>query len=230
MAELEPSISSGDLHLYAGKGVSADEVVPLTAAAGLGALAGSDRALIAGVVAAASWSVGGSLAGRRVAIEQTAASPAPADLPGALAAVGAEVVEVPGADEKPWLIWGAEVDVILAGSKPGTLSHQGAGFVTAAALVPWGPIPFSTKAVATLLKAGDTVVVPDFVAAGGGLVAGYLPGDEDQVVKEIVDGVARILTEVGGHDDGPLLAACYRAEDFISGWQPKLPFGRPLAA
>ena len=55
-------------------------------------------------------------------------------------------------DEKPWLIWGADVDVIVAGSKPGTLTHQGADHVTAKALVPWGPIPFTTKAGATLLK------------------------------------------------------------------------------
>ncbi len=132
--------------------------------------------------------------------------------------------------EKPWMIWGADVDVILAGSKPGTLTHQGAEFVKAGALVPWGPIPFTTKAVATLLKSGTTTLVPDFVSAGGSLIAGYLSGGDDEVIKQIVDGVAEILAEVGAHDDGPLLAACYRAEAFIGNWQPKLPFGRPLAA
>ena len=230
VAEWEPLAAAGELHLQPGKGTTPDELAPLAAAAGLGPLAGSERALVAGVVAAASWAAGGSLDGRTVAIEQGPGAPAPAELASSIAAVGGRIVEVPGVDEKPWMIWGAEADVILAGSKPGTLTHQGTDFVTARALVPWGPIPFTTKAVANLLKRGDTVVVPDFVSAGGALVAGYLPGDEGAVVKEIVDRVAQILTEVGEHEDGPLLAACYRAEGFMSSWQPSLPFGRPLAA
>lgn len=230
VAELEPKSAAGELHLFAGKGLTPDELRPLTTAAGLNDLAGADKATTAGVVAAASWAVGGSLEGKRVAIEQSPASPAPADLARSLAAVGAEIVEVPETDTKPWTIWGADVDVILAGTKPGTLSHEGAELVKAEALVPWGPIPFTTKAVATLLKRRETVVVPDFVSAGGALVAGYLPGDEADVVRDIVSQVAAILTEVGDHDDGPLLAACYRAETFMATWQSTLPFGRPLAA
>lgn len=230
IAELQPDAESGSLHLFAGKGVSADELAPLARAGGLSALAGSDRATTAGVIAAASWAVGGSLEGKRVAIEQTAASPAPSDLAHSIGAVGGNLVDVPGVEAKPWLIWGADVDVILAGSKPGTLTHQGAEFVTAKALVPWGQIPFTTKAVAQLLKRGDTVVVPDFVSAAGGLVAGYLPGDEATVIKEIVSLVAIVLTDVGGHRDGPLLGACYRAESFMTKWQGSAPFGRPMAA
>jgi hypothetical protein len=230
LAELEPRAAAGELDLFAGKGLSPDELAPLTAAAGLNGLAGSDRATTAGVVAATSWALGGSLEGRRVAIEESPASPAPADLARSVAAAGGEVVEVPGLDAKPWMIWGADVDAILAGTKPGTLTHQGADFVRARALVPWGQIPFTTKALAVLLRKGETVVVPDFVSAGGGLVAGYLPGDDDAVIEEIVSRVALILTEVGDHADGPLLGACYRAEAFMATWQPSLPFGRPLAA
>lgn len=230
MVELEPQAAAGDLHLFAGKGVSSAELAPLGEASGLGGLAGSDRALVAGVVAATAWALDGSLDGRRVAIERAPGGPVPGGLAGALEAGGAEIVTVPGVDEKPWMIWGADVDAILAGSKPGTLTHQGVDFVKARALVPWGPIPFTTKAVATLLEAGRTAVVPDFVSAGGALVAGYLDGDEDAVIGQIVDGVVEVLTEVAGHDDGPLLAACYRAEAFMGRWQPELPFGRPLAA
>lgn len=230
VTELAADAESGSLHLYPGKGVSASELAPLTEAGGLSPLAGSDRATTASVVAAASWAVGGSLEGKRVAIEETTASPAPRDLAQSVVSVGGEVVEVPGVAEKPWMIWGADVDVILAGSKPGTLTHQGTDFIKAKALVPWGQIPFTTKAVAQLLKSGETIVVPDFISAAGGLVAGYLPGDESTVIKEIVSLVAIILTEVGSHDDGPLLGACYRAESFMTKWQGKPPFGRPLAA
>lgn len=229
-AEWEPAARAGDLHLFAGKGVTEGEMAPLVGAADLGGMAGLDQALIAGVVAAAGWAAGGSLEGRRVAIEGSPDAPAPAGLADAVAAGGGQVVEVAGVAEKPWMIWGADVDVILAGAKPGTLTHQGAELVTAGALVPWGPVPFTTKAVATVLRRGGTVLVPDFVAAGGALVAGYLPGDDSQVLAEISERVRSILAEVGDHEDGPLLGACYRAEAFIATWQPKLPFGRPLAA
>ena len=40
---------------------------------------------------------------------------------------------------------------------------------------------------------------------------------------------AATIAEVLGHDDGPLLGACYRAEDFLRAWRDELPFGRPLA-
>ena len=73
-------------------------------------------------------------------------------------------------------------------------------------------------------------MVPDFVSAGGGLLAGYLAGDDDQVLAEIAGRVVEILGEVGGHDDGVLLGACYRAEAFIETWRDQKPFGRPLAA
>ena len=228
--ELAADSEAGKLHLYPGKGMSSSELGPLHALAGLGTLAGSDAATTASVVAAASWAVGGSLEGKTVAIEQTEAAPAPTDLAQSVGSVGGTVVEVPGVDEKPWMIWGADVDVILAGSKPGTLTHQGTDFVKAKALVPWGQIPFTTKAVAQLMKKGETVVVPDFISAAGGLVAGYLPGDDATIIKEIVSMVAILLTEAGAHDDGPFLAACYRAEAFMKQWQGAAPFGRPLAA
>jgi hypothetical protein len=227
--ELTADAAEGRLHLFAGKGLSGEQLAPLAVAGGLSPVAGSDRAITAGVVAATRWAIGGSLDGRTVAIEQSTASPPPAGLTEALTDAGADIVEVPGVAEKPWMIWGADVDAVLAGSKPGALNHQGAEFVKAKALVPWGPIPFTTKAVAVLLR-GDTVVVPDFVSASGGLVAGYLDGDEDAVLDTIASSVAAVLDDVADHDDGPLLAACYRAEAFMSRWQEKLPFGRPLAA
>ena len=230
MAELEPTVEAGELHLHPGKGVTADELAPLRQASGLGPLAGSDRAVVAGVIAAARWAAGGSLDGKRVAIEEASGSPAPAGLAEAVTGAGAEVVDVAGVAEKPWLVWGADADLILAGSKPGTLTHQGVEFVKAAAVVPWGPIPVTTKALATLLKRDGAVVVPDFVSAGGALIAGYLDGDDDRVLADIADRVGAILDEVGGHDEGVFLGACYRAEDFIRTWQPAPPFGRPLAA
>lgn len=230
ITELMPKAEDGSLHLYPAKGMTAEQLAPLADAAGLSPVAGSDRALVAGVLTAASWAAGGSVEGKTVAIEQTSASPAPTGLVEAIENAGGQIVEVPGVDEKPWMIWGADADLILAGSKPGTLTHQGAEFVKASALVPWGQIPFTTKAIATLLRGGKTAVLPDFITTAGGLVAGYLPGDEDAVITQIVSSVAALLTDVGAHADGPLLGACYRAESFMTAWQGKPPFGRPMAA
>lgn len=230
ITELLPKAEDGSLHLYPAKGLSVEQLAPLADASGLTPFAGSDRATVASVVAATAWAVGGSLEGKTVAIEQTKASPAPAGLADAVTAAGAQVIDVPGVAEKPWMIWGAEVDAILAGSKAGTLTHQGVEFIKASALVPWGPIPFTTKAIALLLKGEKTAVLPDFITAAGGLVAGYLPGDEAAVLDHLNNAVPALLTEVAAHDDGPLLAACYRAEAFLAGWQGKAPFGRPMAA
>ena len=230
MAELEPRAAAGEVHLMAGKGVGDDELAPLRAANGLNPLAGSDKAVTAGLVAAASWAVGGSLEGRTVAIEQTEASSCPDDLVNALATIGAHLVEVDGTEEQPWKIWTTDADVIMAGSKPGVLNHQGAELIRAKAIVPWGPIPVTTKALARLLARGETVVVPDFVSAAGGLLAGYLDGSEAEIVRSMVDRITAVLSEVGDHPEGVLMGACYKAEAFMATWQEQLPFGRPLAA
>lgn len=228
VAELLPVVAAGDLHLDAGKGVGADELAELRAASPVGALSGSPALLTAGIVAATAWALGGSLDGRTVAIEGQA--DAPDGLVDALAAAGATVADVWGVDEKPWLVWGAKVDAVLAGSKPGTLTHQGAGFVTAKAIVPWGPIPITTKAFAQLHRAGQVQVLPDFVATAGGWLGGFVDGDEAAAAAGVTARIADVLTESAAHPDGVLLGACHRAETFIESWQPRKPFGRPLAA
>ncbi|MGI9598639.1 MAG: hypothetical protein ACR2QK_20915, partial [Acidimicrobiales bacterium] len=57
VTELAPHAETGRLHLYPGKGMTSELLAPLTAAAGLSPLAGSEKATTAGVVAAASWAV-----------------------------------------------------------------------------------------------------------------------------------------------------------------------------
>lgn len=212
------------LHLQAGKGVDPGALAALTKAQG--AEAGSIDATVAGVEAGITWALGG-LDGRRVAVEGAGAV---VDALGAsLTEAGAELVTVEGADAKPWMVWGAEADAVVAGSKAGTLTHQGAAMLKAEAVVPWGPIPVTTKAFADLRGRGVTVL-PDFVTAGGGLIAGYLSGDAPAVAADVASKVVAVLDEVGGHDDGPLLGACYRAEAFLATWTDAKLFGRPLAA
>lgn len=228
VTELTPQVAEGQLHLEAGKGVEAAQLAELSSAATVGPVAGSDAVLASGVVAATRWALGGDLSGRTVAIEGK--DQAPGALRGALSDAGATVVDVWGVDEKPWLVWGAEVDAILAGSKPGSLTHSGTSFIQASAIVPWGPIPVTTKAFAQLLTRGDVTVVPDFVSIAGFLMSGFVDGDEAEVSRVMDLRIGEILTEAAEHPDGVLLGACYLAETFIESWQERKPFGRPLAA
>lgn len=225
--ELLPDAESGALHLDAAKGVDPSLLAPLaSAAAGRNTEVDPNKVTAVGVAAATSWALGG-LDGRSVAIE--GAGPVPEAIAAAVTAGGASVVEVDGVKEKPWMIWGAEADAVLAGSKAGTLTHQGAPFVKAKAIVPWGPIPVTAKAFAMLTRA-DVQVLPDFVSAAGGLLAGYADGDIDAVSSSVIERITAVLTEGAAHSDGVLLGCCHKAEAFLTSWTDARLFGRPLAS
>jgi hypothetical protein len=225
VSELLGRVESGALQLDPGKGTAPGALAPLTSAAGRPSFAGSTHATVASVIAAGTWANGGTLEGARVAIE--GAGPVVEQLSTDLGAAGASIIAVPGVDKKPWMIWGAEADIVFAGSKPGALTHQGAEFVQAKAIVPWGPIPFTTKAFAQLQRSG-VVMVPDFLSASGALLPGNVQG-----AAETPSDIAALVTaalDASAHDDGVLLGACYRAEAFLASWLDERLFGRPLAA
>lgn len=229
--ELSPAAEAGELHLDPAKGVDPTLLAPLADAASRSDAAPNTAAdpvdtTAAGVVAATSWALGG-LDGRSVAIEGS--GPVPTAIAAQITSAGGTIVEVDGVKEKPWMIWGAEADAVLAGSKAGTLTHQGAPFVKAKAIVPWGPIPVTAKAFAMLGRA-DVQVLPDFVAAAGGLLSGYLDGDADAVRTAVVERVAAVLTDGANHEAGVLLGCCHKAEAFLQSWTETPLFGRPLAS
>lgn len=226
--ELEPESADGSLILFEGKGLLEGSLASLNP----GPVAPTDARSPAttGVLAATRWALGGSLDGKRLAIEQTDAGPPPDDLAAAAAAEGAVIVEVEGVKEKPWLIWGVDADAILPGSKPGVMNHQGAAMVKAQAIVPWGPIPVTTKALATLLRA-DVLYVPDFLSAHGDALIHHLDTSEGVEPRAQLD--RRLVEELEASASGPdplFLAACHRAEERLQQWRDSLPFGRPLAA
>ncbi len=147
------------------------------------------------------------------------------------AAHRADIVNELGVDAKPgWALFGTKADALLVGSKTGALDHNGAPHVKAGVVVPYGTMPVSAKALAMLTRTG-TVVLPDFIVTGGGLAAwpadgASLPDDLPAAAAEMVTSA---LGEVLGAQQGPLLAACERAEAFLLGWRSELPFGRPIA-
>lgn len=224
---------ASDLHLDPGKGMSLEELAPLHRAAERHPAAGSPMLTAAGVASAVRWACGGTLRDRSVVVEGTGGSQLADLVARALIDQGATIVEPGGLAAKPWLVWSADVDAIVCGTKPGTLTHQGAPLVKARAVVPWGPIPVTTKAYVLLHRAG-VQVLPDFVTAAGGLVASYLPGadakDESELGSQVGAEIVEILDECSKHADGVLMAAFERAERFIEGWTDAVLFGRPLAA
>jgi hypothetical protein len=145
---------------------------------------------------------------------------------------GPAVVEHLGTDSRtPVAVLGAEVDVLFAGSKLGVIGDKASQFVRAGTVVPTGPMPVTAKAFADLGKLG-TVVLPDFVVAAGRLHAAWADHATpiDGLARGASEAVAGLVREVAGAEGGVWLASCRRAEAFLSAWQPKLPFGRPLAS
>ena len=198
--ELMPDAAAGSLEILPAKGVTGAQLAPLAAASPGGPLAGSDELLAAGVVTAAAWALGGDLSGRSVAIEGEPLVPEAVRT--ALAEAGATVVSVWGVDEKPWLVWGADVDIVLAGSKAGILNHQGTDSITAKAIVPWGPIPVTTKAFAQLHRAGAVTVVPDFLSTAGPLMGGMLGDDLAAATGAFTERLVSLLDDAASDADG----------------------------
>lgn len=155
----------------------------------------------------------------------------PALLTAAVAEHGAAAVEHLDLEVRPApAVFAADADILFAGSKVGAIDHDIAAVIIARQVVPIGPVPVSAKALAVLRRSG-TVVLPDFVSAAGPWFPTFpgSAGTDDELRATVVDRISAVVDDVLAHDDGPLLAACYRAEAFLATWQESLPFGRPLA-
>ncbi|MEZ5343127.1 MAG: hypothetical protein R2706_17325 [Acidimicrobiales bacterium] len=212
--ELAPHHAAGDLTLYAGKGIESSQM------AGLADYTADqfDQASAATLVASAKAVRNGDLTGTRIAIE----GDPPAAYPDALVAAGAELVTVDGVEKKPWLIWGADADIVLAGSKVGALTHEGVPLVNASSIIAWGPAAVTTKAFA-LLMAKEVMVVPAFLAVAGGYLLGHSQADD------LVGAVDTAFTVAKAADgDSLMIGACKAAEAFIASWTDTKLFGRPF--
>lgn len=154
-----------------------------------------------------------------------------ADLRSGWAEHGPAVAGQLGGDAEPaWKVFQSGADILLAGSKVGAINHTTAEKLSLKAVVPHGPLPITTRAVAILQRSGATVL-PDFITTAGPIFASWPTGDAkpDAVVSDATAAIEAALDDTMGHDDGAFLGACYRAEAFLKTWQDALPFGRPLA-
>lgn len=149
----------------------------------------------------------------------------------ALAEHGPAAVEHLGVEVEPAnAVYAADADALLSGSKVGAIDHDIAGSVTAKIVVPTAPVPVTAKALAALRRSG-TVVLPDFISIAGPQFVMFAEDDATvaAVDAEVAHNVRGALELVLEHEDGPVLGACYLAEDFLRTWRETLPFGRPLA-
>lgn len=136
-----------------------------------------------------------------------------------------------GEDAEPaWKIFGTEADVLFAGSKMGAINHDTAAKLSASAVVPHNPLPFTARALAVMQRA-DIAVVADFISTSAPLLAAWPTGaaTPEAVIAAATDTIGAVLDETKGHGDGAFLGACHRAEAYLSTWRDELPFGRPLA-
>jgi glutamate dehydrogenase (NAD(P)+) len=160
--------------------------------------------------------------------------------PDALAAVLADPTKdalaslAPGATTDAAAVTAAGVDIVAIGSKMSAVDHNAATAISAGVVVPTGWVPVTTRALAVLTRQGVSVV-PDFIALAGAATASglgpALPGDDDAAATAaatVSDMMAEVLAGVGEQWNNPVLAACARAEAFLTGRGHDLPTTRPL--
>ncbi|MGB6057239.1 MAG: hypothetical protein WBF71_03175 [Microthrixaceae bacterium] len=134
-----------------------------------------------------------------------------------------------GSTTGPGDILAVDADVLICGSKSGFIDHESAATLAQKAVVPVGSTPITARGLAVARRRGIKVLA-DFVTTAGPMFAEIDPTGEPAALigaaRERIDANCREFAE---HPDGDLLAACYKAEEFLGTWRDELPFGRPIA-
>lgn len=131
-------------------------------------------------------------------------------------------------------LFGHGADLLFSGSKMGAIDHKVAATIAAKVVVPTGPLPYTTKAVIDLDRAGVTVL-PDFITTAGPIFAEWPTGEpileavRTSATEAIGAVTSQVLADAKAREVPPILAACERAEKFLLTWRDELPFGRPFA-
>lgn len=217
LAEAPDLVGDAQLVLTAGKGVTAEEVSALR-----GPAPEPDRVdlLVAASAVSATRAALGELQGREVVVEALGARSRA--LVEAFTAAGANATESSDA-ETPCDVW-------CPGSKVGLVDHEVAAAIGATTIVPAAPLAVTARGLA-VARRRDIVVLPDFLTLAGPLIATLEPAAPtgEALHARIAELVGRATSAVVAHEHGPLLGACFAAEDFLRTWCDELPFGRPLA-
>ncbi|MCB0990840.1 MAG: hypothetical protein R2770_15350 [Acidimicrobiales bacterium] len=204
------------------------------AAALLGDLSGKAIAIDGVDSVTALAAAGLATAGARIARVSDGKTAVSGDIPPSALAdrlAGDEQAIASHGDAKPaWTIWKGEgVDLVIAGSKVGAMTDQGAAVLGDTPVVCYGVSPVVTKAIATSRRSGGRIV-PAFVTSLGRrlLDTATSQADAAQLHSAAQQRLSSVLEATLESPAGPYVAACELAEAFISSWTDK-PFGRPMA-
>ena len=125
-----------------------------------------------------------------------------------------------------------DADVLVPGTRPGTISGQSAGSLPPGVRVvaPAANAPY-TAAGAEVLRRRGIVALPDFVCNAGAVIGYRSAADAtpDQVLAAVEARIAGLIGEALGHPDGPLAGACEQAGGFLRSWWGEPP-GPPFAS
>ena len=124
-------------------------------------------------------------------------------------------------------------DVLVPGTRPGTIGAQTAGSLRpdVRVVAPAANAPY-TAAGADVLRRRGIVALPDFVCNAGAVIgyrsaADTAPG---QVLAAVEARITGLILKALRHPSGPLAGACERAGGFLRGWwgdPPAPPFAPP---
>ena len=122
-------------------------------------------------------------------------------------------------------------DVLVPGTRPGTISGPTAGSLPAGVRViaPAANAPY-TAAGAEVLRRRGIMALPDFVCNAGAVI-GYRSAAHatpDQVLAAVEAMITGLIGKALGHPGGPLAGACEQAGGFLRSWWGEPP-GPPLA-
>ena len=207
VAEVKPLVASGSLVLHPSTGLSDEDLAPLGSEP-------PDPTLTAHSALAAAEAVLGGLEGKTV--EVIGSGIVADDTKVAAVYRGANVVDEGALD--------VTADALFIAGRAGAIDHEAAESVKAGVVVPLSPLVVTAKAYAAFRRA-DIVYVPDFIALAAPLLA---EADADATV-EPVERVRELMQHLASEGPNAWLVAIGLAEGFLSTWQDKLPFGRPLA-
>jgi glutamate dehydrogenase (NAD(P)+) len=132
------------------------------------------------------------------------------------------------------LLAAARADVVVPGTRPGTIDGRAAGSLPEGVRVvaPAANAPYTAQGAEVLRRRG-ILALPDFVCNAGAVI-GYRSARDatpDEVLAAVEATITELIVEALGHDGGPLAGACERAGRFLRGWwgEPPAPPFAPSA-
>jgi len=121
----------------------------------------------------------------------------------------------------PSLFTAVKADVVVPGTRPGTIDGRAAAALPAGARVvaPAANAPY-TASGAEVLRQRGIVALPDFVCNAGAVI-GYRSGggaSPAEILARAESVISGVIRESLGHRDGPLAGAIDLAGKFLRGW------------